>query len=145
VTEANRTCDAPVSLLDIYPTLVELCGLPETPQELEGKSLVPLLRDPAQKWEDRGILTSLWRGQHTVRDGRWRYIRYRDGGEELRDHDNDPHEWSNLAVEETRDQYADVIKRLAKWMPETEVEPAIQGLRRKWKREREERDKQAGD
>ena len=56
---------------------------------------------------------------HAVRTEKWRYIRYADGGEELYDHDADPHEWTNLAKDE---KHAAVKKELAKWLP-TENKP----------------------
>ena len=58
------------------------------------------------------------RGNHAIRSDRWRYIRYADGSEELYDHEADPNEWSNLAVEE---QFADVITSHRRWLPQTEA------------------------
>ena len=112
-------CERPVSLVDIYPTLIELCGLEPKP-ELDGISLVPLLRDPDAKWE-RPALMTYQRGNHAVRDERWRYIRYADGTEELYDHSNDPNEWYNVAG---NPKNAEVIRRLKRWLPKTEALPA---------------------
>ena len=112
-----------VPLLDIYPTLVGLCGLAEKP-ELEGRSLVPLLKDPNAEW-DRAALTTHGRNNHSVRTERWRYTRYSDGTEELYDHVSDTLEWRNLAGEPG---YADVKKELAAWLPKTNV-PEIQRAR----------------
>src|SRR5262249_1696558 len=92
---AKQRCDHPVSLMDMYPTLVELCGLTPRPG-LEGHSLVPLLKDPKAEW-GHPALTTHGRNNHAVRTDRWRYIRYADGSEELYDHDADPLEWKNLA------------------------------------------------
>jgi len=112
VTRPGARCSRPVTLLDIYPTLVELCGL--RPKEgLEGQSLVPLLKNPTASWE-RPALTTYKRGNHSVRTERWRYIRYNDGTEELYDHDNDELEWNNLAK---GPKYADVKAELARWLP----------------------------
>ncbi len=119
VTQPGTRCDRPVNLLDLYPTLIELCELEAKP-ELEGASLVPLLADPAAKWE-RPSVTTWRRGNHAVRDERYRYIRYHDGSEELYDHQSDPHEWTNLA---DRREHAALKQRLARWMPATEVDPA---------------------
>jgi arylsulfatase A-like enzyme len=85
----------PVGLIDLFPTLLELCGLPPV-EQLDGRSLVPLLRAPDADW-DHPALTTHGRGNHALRSERWRYIRYADGGEELYDHHSDPHEWRNLA------------------------------------------------
>jgi arylsulfatase A-like enzyme len=92
---AARTVDAPVSLLDLFPTLVEGCDL-DAPGNLEGTSLWPCLRGhPA---EPPGAALSTWGpGNHSVRTSGWRYTRYADGGEELYDHAVDPWEWTNLA------------------------------------------------
>lgn len=109
-------CDRPVNLLDIYPTLVELCSLPER-QELEGQSVVPLLKDPQAVWE-RPSLTTHGRNNHALRSDRFRYIRYADGSEELYDHQSDPHEWKNLAGDPS---FADVKTELARQLPTTNV------------------------
>jgi len=87
-------CLQPVSLLDVYPTLTEMCGV-SAPSELRGISLKPLLGDPGQQ-TDRTIQTWFDEGNATVRSERWRYIRYADGSEELYDHNVDPHEWDNI-------------------------------------------------
>jgi len=92
---AGSRCDQPVGLIDLYPTLTELCGV-ESPDELDGRSLVPLLREP-QRSTGRGVVTMFDPGNVSLRTARWRYIRYADGSEELYDHWTDPHEWGNLA------------------------------------------------
>jgi arylsulfatase A-like enzyme len=103
----------PVNLLDIYPTLVELCGLPQK-QDLEGTSLVPLLRDARAKRNP--TLSTFGPGNHAVISERWRYIRYHDGSEELYDRVNDPQEFTNLAGEP---KHAAVKRELARYMPAT--------------------------
>ncbi len=108
-------CDRPVGLIDIYPTLLQLAGQPANPHH-EGQSLVPLLEDPALKW-DRPAITTFGRGNHAVRSTRWRYIHYLDGSEELYDHDNDSHEWTNLAADP---RFANVLAEHRKWLPKTE-------------------------
>jgi len=112
LTTPGTRCERTVSLLDIYPTLCELCGLPIRP-ELEGRSLRPLLENPQAPW-DRPVVTTYGRNNHAVRSERWRYIRYSDGSEELYDHQRDPLEWTNLA---DRPEYAGVKKQLARWLP----------------------------
>ena len=101
-----QTCDRPVGLIDLYPTLTELCGLPAREQN-EGASLVPLLSDPNAEWRD-SILTTYGRANHSVRTSRFRYVSYDDGSEELYDHENDPHEWTNLAGE--KDHHETLVK-----------------------------------
>ena len=108
-----------VSLLDMYPTLVEVCKLPPAAR-LEGDSLVPLLRDPTETRE-KPVLSSWYYGNHAVRSNDWRYILYRDGSEELYDHRSDAGEHNNLAGDPT---YADIIKQHRKWIPENSALPA---------------------
>ncbi len=108
----GQRCERPVNLLDLYPTLIDLCGL--SPGEgLAGTSLVPLLADPRAPRE-RPAITSLGAGNHAVRSERWRYIRYSDGGEELYDHEGDSWEWTNLAP---LPEYGEVRAGLARWIP----------------------------
>ena len=114
-------CDRPAELLDVYPTLAELCGLPP-PSGVEGRSLVPQLSDPAAVREAPAI-TTLGPNNHAVRSQRWRYIRYFDGAEELYDHESDPHEWTNLAADPG---HAQTKGDLAKWLPAVNV-PAVAG------------------
>ncbi|MCC4211278.1 sulfatase [Leeuwenhoekiella parthenopeia] len=83
----------PINLLDLYPTLLELTGLPEN-QKNEGNSFVPLLINPELKW-DRASLTQMGEGRNTIRTEKYRYIKYEDGSEELYDHEVDPLEWHN--------------------------------------------------
>lgn len=92
----GKVCDRPVSLLDVYPTLLDLCRL-SPPDGLDGRSLQSLLKNPEQPW-DYPVVTTFGFNNHAVQTSRWRYIRYRDGGEELYDHDSDPNEWANLAA-----------------------------------------------
>lgn len=112
----GRICERTVGLIDIYPTLAELCNL-QPPIGLQGLSFRRLLENPDETWE-RPALTSTKAGNHTVRSERWRYIRYVDGSEELYDHKNDPNEWDNLAgdpsMSQIKKQHADWIDRLTK-------------------------------
>lgn len=118
VTPGQR-CTQPAELLDIYPTLVELAGLP-TRDDQEGLSLVPQLRTAATTRE-RPAITSHNQGNHAIRSGRWRYIRYADGSEELYDLLADPQEWINLVG---RPEHAAVIAEHRRWLPTTDVSPA---------------------
>lgn len=131
VTKPRHRCSRPVTMLDLYPTLIELCNLREK-RELEGRSLVPLLKDPDAGW-DRPALTTHGRNNHSLRTERWRYIRYSDESEELYDHDKDGLEWHNLAEDP---EFADVKKRLARWLPQKNV-PEIPKPARKRQQQRE--------
>lgn len=96
----GQTSRRTVELLDIYPTLAELCQL-TPPSSLAGRSLVPLLEDPQAAW-DKPAFSQTWRGGfsgHSVRTERWRYTEWDDGkkGTELYDYSNDPAETRNLA------------------------------------------------
>ena len=116
---ARGECTRPVSLMDIYPTLVDLCGLRPN-ERLEGNSLVPLLENPQAEWQPPA-LTTHGRGNHSLRSERWRYIRYSDGSEELYDHRRDPNEWNNLAGQA---EFEPVKRQLAKWLPKTNAPKA---------------------
>jgi len=105
-------CDRVVSLLDIYPTLVDMCALPANPKN-EGHSLVPLIEDPSTPWPYPAI-TGWKKDSFAVQSERYRYIRYGDGSEELYDHQNDLNEWTNLAG--TSDAKI-IMKDLAKHLP----------------------------
>jgi arylsulfatase A-like enzyme len=87
---------APVELLDIYPTLVDIAGLPESSDydDLEGISLAPQLRD-ASTPRSRPAITTHNPDNHAVCTTRYRYIRYADGGEEFYDRETDPNEFDN--------------------------------------------------
>jgi arylsulfatase A-like enzyme len=111
-------CRSPAELLDIYPTLVELCGLPARPG-LEGHSLVPQLKDAAAPRAWPAITTSN-QNNHAIRTDRWRYIRYADGSQELYDLRSDAREWKNLAGESDS---AGVIAALAQWLPKVNADP----------------------
>jgi arylsulfatase A-like enzyme len=106
-------CDRPVGLIDLYPTLIELCSL-DPIMGLEGHSLVPLLQDPQRSWE-WPALTTFGQYNHAVRSQQYRYITYADGSEELYDHRTDPYEFFNLAG---RSQYAAVIEQHRRWLPQ---------------------------
>ncbi|WP_339906990.1 sulfatase [Symmachiella dynata] len=134
ITQPGGRCQRTVSLLDIYPTLCDLCGL-DQPEVLEGDSLKPLLKNPAADWT-RPAVTTHGRNNHAARSERWRYIRYEDGGEELYDHDADPLEWKNLAADE---QYADVKAELAKSFPTVNVQGIREGRGKKGKKKNDKK------
>ena len=126
----------PVSLIDLYPTLIDLCGIEgdtrknDQGAKLDGHSVRPFLENPASRtWDGpEGALSMIYVGdskktysadekndvanQHwSYRTERWRYIRYNDGVEELYDHQNDPHEWDNLADSPEHKAIKDKLKK----------------------------------
>ena len=118
VSKSGRTSQ-PAELLDIYPTLIELCGL-KSRADLEGISLVPQLKNARSKRE-RPAITSHNRGNHGIRSERWRFIHYADGSEEFYDMQNDPNEWTNLV---TKTEHAAVTAEHRRWLPKTDLPPA---------------------
>lgn len=121
LTESGSVSRRTVNLLDLYPTLSELAGIPVNPKN-EGRSLVPLLKNPIATW-NYPSLTTLGPNDHSVRDENFRYIRYADGTEELYDHVNDPMEWKNIA---DYPGFLHVKEALAEWIPK-ESAPSVSG------------------
>jgi arylsulfatase A-like enzyme len=117
-TRSKRT----VSLVDLFPTLIELCGLPPR-DDLDGRSIAPLVRNPQQEWPYPAVITHspFWYGvNHAVRSEQYHYIRYADGGEELYEVAVDPNGWKNLA---TDPKYAKAKDELKKWLPKVNADP----------------------
>jgi arylsulfatase A-like enzyme len=114
-------CEAPVGLVDIYSTLLDVCGF-DVPTDQNGRSLVRLLRDPLAEWDDRPALTTFGPGNHGVRSRRWRYIHYADGSGELYDHTVDPREWHNLAADSAQ---RGVIEEHRRFLPRDEAAPIL--------------------
>lgn len=116
---AGSASPALVELVDLYPTLAELCGLPLS-GALEGKSFVPLLDDPGRPWKQAAFSEYLRRGPEgyhgrSIRTADLRYTQWTDkqgqsGGVELYDYRVDPQETKNVAGDA---QYADDVKKLA--------------------------------
>jgi choline-sulfatase len=111
-------CQEPAELLDIYPTLSELCGLP-APEGLEGHSLRAQLSDAEsiRKWP---AITTHNHDNHSVRSRNWRYIQYADGSEELYDHRQDSNEWTNLAK---HSEMSTVLESHRRWLPRLNQKP----------------------
>jgi iduronate 2-sulfatase len=114
-TRSERT----VELLDLYPTLTGLAGLPHYDRN-EGQSLEPLLANPNDpKWTKPAL--SQVRGGRSVRTERWRYTEWEEGGlgRELYDHQSDPGEHHNLAQDQA---YAPTVAELKAMLPKGPVE-----------------------
>ncbi|MFM7606784.1 MAG: sulfatase, partial [Prosthecobacter sp.] len=114
LTKPGGICERTVDFMSIYPTLMDVCGLP-APAHLDGRSIKPLLADPAAPWEQPAMTTHGF-SNHGVRNEGWRYIRYENGDEELYNETTDPNEWTNLAKDP---QYADRKTAMAAFMPKT--------------------------
>ncbi|MEM6911344.1 MAG: sulfatase [Verrucomicrobiota bacterium] len=112
---------ASVSLIDMYPTFVDLCGLAQD-EGLEGISLAGVLRNPATAQDRDVFLPYLSPNGFAVINQQWRYIHYEDGSEELYHVQRDPHEWTNLAE---LPEYAPIKKQLHASAPQKRVPPGI--------------------
>lgn len=152
VAEAGGVSDAPVSLIDLYPTLIELCGLKgdtrknEKGRALDGFSLKPLLEHPrAGVWDGpAAALTALYRWSnyydpaeqsYALRFKDWRYIRYSNGKEELYHTAKDPKEWTNLALRsEYEEQLVDFRSQLMERIPASIPRPVVkEATAEEWK------------
>ena len=113
-----------VQLLDMYPTLVDLCGLPqpyESPSRLEGHSLVSLLRNPRSRWDHPAFSVVQYQGKlgKSVRTERWHYVSWDEGraGEMLLDLANDPNELKNLAADPAYARTVSEMRKLLTQIP----------------------------
>jgi arylsulfatase A-like enzyme len=109
-----------VQLLDMYPTLAELCGLPR-PGNIEGHSFAPLLKKPNAEWSYPAFSVTLFQGKlgRSVRTERWHYVEWDDGkaGALLCDTANDPNELRNLAADSVYAKTVQEMKNLLKQLP----------------------------
>ncbi len=110
----GQRCDRVVGLIDLYPTLLDLCDLPANPKH-EGRSLKPLLTKPDLEWP-HVALTGWKEGSMAMQVKNHRYIRYADGSEELYDHIQDPNEWHNVATPEAIKERGVRHEALVRWM-----------------------------
>lgn len=118
LTKPGSICERTVDHMSIYPTLMDVCGIPK-PAHLEGVSIKPLLENPAAAWTTPALTTHGF-NNHGVRNEGWRYIRYSNGEEELYNEATDPNEWTNLAQDP---QYTDTKAQLAKSIPTNNQKP----------------------
>jgi arylsulfatase A-like enzyme len=114
--QSGQICKKPVGMIDLYPTILDLCGLEANPQN-EGHSLTPLLKNPENEWPHAAV-TTYGRNNHAVRSEHFRYIHYENGAEELYDHRKDQNEWFNLVKDPEYDQ---VKQELKKHLPQKNV------------------------
>lgn len=111
-----------VELLDLYPTLADLCGLPRTPAGVRGRSLAPLLKNPRARWDDDAAHTvTMFQNKlgRAVRTERFRYAEWDEGraGAMLFDETRDPHELKNLAADPAYAKTVGGMKKLLKQIP----------------------------
>ena len=109
---AGQVCESPIDMTVLYPTLVDLCGLPANPSN-EGFSVAAQIQNPNIAISQPALMTYGF-NNHAIRSRRWRYIRYADGTEELYDHHNDPNEWNNLSRDSSS---IPTMRKHAKWIP----------------------------
>jgi arylsulfatase A-like enzyme len=120
LTKPHQVCNRIVTLMDVYPTLVDLAGLPE-PSGVEGRSLVPLLKDCNAPWNFPAL--SAYQSNMSVRTDGYRLIRYKDGTTEFYDEAKDPHEWTNQTK---NPEYAAMQAMLAAMLPaQSEMAPSV--------------------
>lgn len=147
VTKAGGVSQRCVSLLDIYPTLAELSGL-TPPATIDGRSLVPLLKDPKAPWESTAITglcdkTKTDLAYISIRHELGRYTRYGAEEEEFYDTTKDPHEWTNQIDNPV---YASTIKKLRAIVPgfEEAAHPLPSALTRERKETQTDKKKEKG-
>lgn len=123
VKEPGTATTRVVELVDVYPTLVDLCGLPPVPG-LDGVSLRPLLEDPTASFKEAAFTmtrvgaTRLGKIGLSTRTERYRYTLWPGGREELYDHENDPDEMVNLAKRAELQQTLQKLRQLSEVLPE---------------------------
>ncbi|TXD67028.1 sulfatase [Polaribacter glomeratus] len=113
----GKKIDQPVEMLSIYPTLLELCGLPAYTRN-EGISLVSMMTNN-EILKDTKAITTYGMNNHSIKVDEFRYIRYEDGTEELYDHKTDPNEWTNIA---NNSKYKETITKLKEYLPKVNVQ-----------------------
>jgi len=124
LTQPHQVCNRIVSLMDLYPTLVELAGLPK-PSNIAGHSLVPLLKDCNTPWDYPDLMA--FQSNMAVRTDGYRFIRYKDGTTEFYDEVKDPHEWTNQTK---NPEYAEIQRKMAAMLPpQSAMAPSVDDLR----------------
>ena len=117
--ESGAAVKSTVSLIDMYPTFAELCGLP-APTGLEGTSLAGVLHNPAVAKDRNVLLPGMYPYEYAIINQNWRYIHYKDGTEELYDVKRDFEEWYNLAG---NSKYAAIKNKLKAASPKSFAQP----------------------
>ncbi|MCA8999182.1 MAG: sulfatase-like hydrolase/transferase, partial [Planctomycetaceae bacterium] len=126
-TKTGVTCSEPVNLLSLFPSLLDLAGLPAEPHH-DGPSLVPLLKQPDTDWPHVSVTHLNQPGSFGVSGKRWRYIHYADGDEELYDIDADRYEWENLANDSNHGKILEEFRNLSPTNFAAKVPPSDESL-----------------
>ncbi|SMP41432.1 Arylsulfatase A [Neorhodopirellula lusitana] len=114
----QQVCQRVVNLVDLYPTLIELCGLPE--KELDGRDISPLLSTPDMPWKHPGVTVADYGTSVLTED--WHYLETKSGNKEFYDLRNDEMEWKNLIGSP---EYAATIAELAKSVPRNRAKSVV--------------------
>ena len=117
----NSQTNQTATLIDMYPTLIELCQL-KTDSNLDGLSLAKVLKNPKEAFDRTVILPHDHPGSYALIQEDWKYIEYKDGGEELYHSSKDPHEWHNLA---DKPEYQTIKNNIRQHKPKHFAEPGL--------------------
>ena len=123
-----QTTRTPVSLVDLFPTLISLAGIDAPNQQLDGIDLSPVLEN-ANQTRGRPVVSTYGYNNHSIRSEQFRYICYRNGDEELYDHAEDPHEFTNLAGDPALQT---IIKMMRSYLPAKNVPETNSGSNLGW-------------
>ncbi|HSH20202.1 MAG TPA: sulfatase [Draconibacterium sp.] len=113
----GKVMQTPVEMLSIYPTLLELCGLPAYSRN-EGLSLVPQMTNSDSGINNEVAITTYGMKNHAIRTIDFRYIQYEDGTEELYNHNSDPNEWYNIAG---KNENLEIKREIKNYLPSVNV------------------------
>lgn len=116
-TLPGEFCGRPVSLSDLYPTIVSMAGLPR-PEHVDGADLTPLVAEPAARWNRQATLATYMRGNPAVLSDQFRFIRHANGDQELYDQKADSLERHNLAGQSEFDR---IVEQLLMHLPDQDA------------------------
>lgn len=133
-TTAGSVCNQPVNLLDLFPTLTKLAGVPHK-KDNDGRNLIPLLKNPAAPWPHTSLTHLNKPSSYGMSTKDWRYLHYSNGDEELYNIKSDPFEWTNLATSQKHAKKLAELRALAPQKFAPFEEPSLKALPSlKWRR-----------